>query len=456
MNISPIVYAIPVFFLLIGFEFVASVLLKKRVYRVTDSVNDLSLGIIDQIGGSLIHALMFSGYTVIWYNWRVFDMGIAEAAAFSLAAPWWVWVSCFLAKDFGYYWAHRMSHEMNVGWATHIAHHSSEEYNLSVALRQGVFQGFFFNMFYFPLAFLGFPPGVYGLCAAFNTLYQFWIHTRIIPKLGPVEWIMNTPSHHRVHHGRDVKYIDRNHAGVFIIWDRMFGTFQEEEEEPNYGLVSPLRSWNPFWGQVHYLVKLGRTAVAAPYWNDKLRLWFMAPAWVPAGMEAPASSQEKWARGELKRYETNTPVPLKVYVVLHFIPLLLLVTGWMKGNHDMETVAKLASAGLLFWSLLNFGGILECHRWVPVSEILRVLAMGVVLQVQGPAFFGWSEFEGLPFQIGNAAMLVLSLAMLVMRRSDFTGPEFIEPATEGPMFGYAPLAPEAPAVAALQPEAAEA
>jgi len=147
---------------------------------------------------------------------------------------------------------------MNVGWATHIAHHQSEEYNLSVALRQGVFQGFFFNFFYLPLAFLGFPPVVYIVCSQINTIYQFWIHTRTVGKLGFLERFMHTPSHHRVHHGRDAKYIDRNHAGVFIIWDKMFGTFQEEEEEPNYGLVSPLQSWNPVWGQVHYFAKLAR------------------------------------------------------------------------------------------------------------------------------------------------------------------------------------------------------
>jgi alkylglycerol monooxygenase len=454
---SPIVYAIPVFFLLILFEFTASLLLKKRIYRVTDSVNDLSLGIIDQVGGAFIHAIAFGGYLVIWHNWRMFDMGVTEAAAFALAAPWWVWVTCFLAKDFAYYWAHRMSHEMNAGWATHIAHHQSEEYNLSVALRQGVFQPFFFNFFYLPLALIGFPPGVYALCSAINTLYQFWIHTRIIPKLGPVEWIFNTPSHHRVHHGRDVKYIDRNHAGVLIIWDRMFGTFQEEEEEPNYGLVSPLRSWNPFWGQVHYFVKLIKTSIAAPRWKDKIQLWFMEPAWVPAGMEVPVSNQEKWARGELKRFETNTPLPLKVYVLAHFAPMLLLVTGWMRVEGMTDFLPKVGSAGLLFWTLWNMGGILECRRWVPVSEILRVLAMGVALQVAGPAFFGWPELEHVVFQMGNAAMLVFSLAMLVMRRNDFTGPEIIEPDTEGPMFGVpAAMEVDAAMVGPLQPETAEA
>jgi len=450
MDISPIVYAIPVFFLLIAFEFVASILLKKRVYRVTDTVNDLSLGIIDQVGGAFIASIMFTGYMIIWYNWRIFDLGGHDSEPFSLmGSAWWVWVVCFIAKDFAYYWAHRMSHEMNVGWATHIAHHQSEEYNLSVALRQGVFQGFFFNIFYFPLALVGFPPAVFGLCSIINTLYQFWIHTRLVPKLGPVEWIMNTPSHHRVHHGRDLKYIDRNHAGVFIIWDRMFGTFQEEEEEPNYGLVSPLRSWNPLWGQVHYIVKLVKTAIAAPKPLDKFKLWFMAPSWQPEGVPAPPSSQERWARGELKRYETRTPWQLKLYVVLHFVPINVLVTGWLKGLENDASLKRLlageipladwthaaVTGTLIIWTLLNFGGIFECRKWVVPSEFLRMVCMGGTLHFLGAGYFGWPELDGTAFMAANAALFALSLVMFATRRGDFHGVEIIEPDTEGPMYG---------------------
>ncbi|MFM1919554.1 MAG: hypothetical protein RLZZ303_1188 [Candidatus Hydrogenedentota bacterium] len=451
MDVSPIVYAIPVFFLLITFELVVSLLLKKRVYRVSDTVNDLSMGIIDQVGGAFITAIMFTGYMIIWTNFRFFEMSVPEDTPYSfLGAPWWAWVVCFIAKDFAYYWAHRMSHEMNVGWASHIAHHQSEEYNLSVALRQGVFQGFFFNIFYFPLALMGFPPAVYGLCSITNTLYQFWIHTRIVPKLGPIEWIMNTPSHHRVHHGRDVKYIDRNHAGVFIIWDRMFGTFQEEEEEPHYGLVSPLRSWNPLWGQVHYFVRLVKTAIAAPRPLDKLKVWFMAPSWQPEGLPSGPSSQELWARGELQRYETRTPLPLKVYVLLHFIPLNILVTGWLKALENHASLKQLftnpaanlplfqqsaITAVLIIGTLFTIGGTLECRRWVPYVETLRVLAMGGLLHFMGPGYFGWPELDGAWFTIANAVLFGLSLAMLALRRSDFTGPIITMPATEGPMWG---------------------
>ena len=284
--------AIPFFFILIGIELVVSRIVHKKVYRLNDSINDLSMGIIDQTVNAFLATIYFMSYLWVYHHFRLFDMGADPLQNYegimpwlkdTIGTPWWVWVLCFLAKDFGYYWAHRMSHEMNVGWATHVAHHQSEEYNLAVALRQGAFQGFFFNFFYLPLAFVGFPPAVYLTCSALDTLYQFWIHTRTVGKLGPIEWVMNTPSHHRVHHGRDEKYVDKNHAGTFIIWDRMFGTFQVEEEEPNYGTVTPLKSWNPVWAQVMYFWKLCQLSWRAPKFGDKFRVWYREPGFLPEG-----------------------------------------------------------------------------------------------------------------------------------------------------------------------------
>lgn len=415
-----IVLAIPFFFLLIGIEWTLAVITRRRLYRLNDSVNDLSMGIIDQVGGAFLGAITFAGYLYLWQNWRLFDMG-ASSVWDVTGIPLWVWISCFVVKDFAYYWAHRLSHEMNIGWATHIAHHQSEEFNLSVALRQGVFQGFFFNIFYLPLALLGFPPAVYVTCSAFNTLYQFWIHTRLIGKLGPIEWIMNTPSHHRVHHGRDPKYIDRNHAGVFIIWDRLFGTFQEEEEEPNYGLVSPLQSWNPLWGQVHYLVRIAKVAWQAPRWSDKLRVFYKAPAWHPEGMAPQGmSAQEKWEAGIYRKYHVSIPRGLKNYVLLHFAPMLFLVTGFLQAEAAMTPAWRAISAALIFWALLNLGGILELRRWVRWSEPLRLCTMAGLLAVQGGAVFGWPQLAGIWFAAVQPAFALVSLAWLLPYWKRFT------------------------------------
>ena len=162
-------------------------------------------------------------------------------------------------------------------WGSHIPHHQSEEYNLSVALRQGVFQGCFFWLFYLPLAFIGFPPALFILMASIDTLYQFWIHTRTIGKLGPLEWVLNTPSHHRVHHAKNPKYIDKNHAGILIIWDRLFGSFVPETEEPRYGIIKPLRSYNPLWINMHGWVEMWHALKRAPGILGKIKCIFGSP-----------------------------------------------------------------------------------------------------------------------------------------------------------------------------------
>lgn len=442
--VSLIVYAIPFFFLMIGVEYVLSLIVRRQLYRWNDTVNDLSMGIVDQVVGVTFSWLsLVVSYTVVYHYFHVFNMG--ASSAFDLTVPWWVWVVAFFAKDFGYYWAHRMSHEINLGWATHIAHHQSEEYNLSVALRQGVFQPFFFNFFYIPFAIIGIPPGVFAVCSQINTIYQFWIHTRAIGKLGPLELIMNTPSHHRVHHGRDPKYIDRNHAGVFIIWDRIFGTFQEEEEEPHFGLVTPLASFNPIWGQIHYLVRLVKLAWAAPNWGDKLRVWYKPPAWAPAGLEPKVRSQELWDRGELQKYNPRAPIGLRWYVAYHFVPILLLVSAmlgmlgaedkaaytipWLQSISDTMggpviafRLSYVISAGLLLWALFCLGGALERKRWMLVAEPLRIVAMAAFLAAFGGSPFGLPQLSGSMASALVLAYGTVSFFWVIAYRREFTTP----------------------------------
>lgn len=434
--VNLIVYAIPFFFLMIGVEYVLSVIARRSLYRWNDTVNDLSMGIVDQVVGVTFSWLsLVLTYSIVYHYFHVFEM----------QPTWYVWVAAFVAKDFGYYWAHRLSHEMNIGWATHIAHHQSEEYNLSVALRQGVFQPFFFNFFYIPFAVLGFPPHVFAICAQINTIYQFWIHTRAIGTLGPLEWVMNTPSHHRVHHGRDAKYIDRNHAGVFIIWDRMFGTFQKEEEEPKFGLVSQLGSFNPIWGQVHYLVRLCKLSWLAPKWADKIKVWYKEPAWWPEGLPKPQSSQELWDRGMLHKYNPVASRSLRWYVAFHFVPLLALVTGLLGaldasdkslytlpglaafseaylGGANAFRITYVCSAGLVLWCLFCLGGALERKRWMLIAEPLRIVVMGGYLAWYGGAPFGLPQLSGGAASLAFLGYGVVSIVWLFSRRAEFTAP----------------------------------
>ena len=363
-----IALAIPLFFILIAVEWVLSYWKRQESYRLNDAVNDLSLGSYSEIIGAFLKTIVFTGYLFIYEYASIFTIQFEW---------WWAWVLCFLFYDMQYYWAHRMSHTMNFLWATHIPHHQSEDFNLAVALRQGAFQGSFFWVFYLPLALVGFPPAMFIACAQLDTIYQFFIHTRGVGKLGPLEWVMNTPSHHRVHHGQNPKYIDKNHAGVFIIWDRMFGSFQEEEEEPVYGIVTPLRSWNPLWGTVHYWVQLGKTAKAAPHLSDKVKLWFMPPAWQPRGMpERPP--RDEVAADTFKKFNPVLPAGLNSYIFVQFVVVLGASVAFLEMESTMSWLVKALFAAYLLFGLACIGGMFEAKRWVLSTELLRVVGTAVL------------------------------------------------------------------------------
>lgn len=228
--------AIPVFFLLIFLEAYYSRKKKKGLYDLTDSVSNIGTGVIAQILTGATRAIgTFSLYSWIYQNYSLFHFNSENNFVF--------WVGLITA-DFLYYWWHRMSHEINLFWFAHVIHHQSDRYNLSVALRQNWLTEITNALFYAPLAFLGFSPALFLTLGAVLLLYQFWIHTEVIGKMGIFESVFNTPSHHRVHHGINPKYVDRNYGGILIIWDKIFGTFAEENEKPIYGILKPRRTWS--------------------------------------------------------------------------------------------------------------------------------------------------------------------------------------------------------------------
>lgn len=276
---NAIALSIPVFFLLIGLEIWLERRERKALYRLNDTINDLACGTIQQLAGVFGKTVLFAGYILLFERFAFFRLDPGN---------WAHWPIAFLGIDFFYYWFHRASHEVNFLWAAHIVHHQSEEYNLSVALRQSAIQQFLGAPFYWPLALLGVPPMMFLALDAFDTLYQFWIHTRTIGRMGFLEGILNTPSNHRVHHGSNAKYIDRNHGGVLIVWDRLFGTFVEEDDADPcvYGTRSPLRSWDPIAANLQVYRELLQASRAARRWRDKLRVWIAPPGWQPADLAA--------------------------------------------------------------------------------------------------------------------------------------------------------------------------
>lgn len=279
-------YAVPGFVLLVALEAVADAVMRRDLYEIKDTAASLTMGVGNLLVNLLAKVLQFSIFSAL-HRFAIFHIGY----------QWWAWVLIFFADDFTYYWFHRVSHESRFFWASHVVHHSSQRYNLSTAVRQtwtGSFMGFVFWLW---LPVVGFPPAMIMTIGAISLLYQFWIHTELIRSLGPFERILNTPSHHRVHHGSNPKYIDRNHAGTLIVWDKLFGTYEPEDpaDAPRFGLTTNINTYNPVRIAFHEWVDMGHDVWNAPGWRNKLRYAFGNPAWrreLPVAMHQLPTTQE--------------------------------------------------------------------------------------------------------------------------------------------------------------------
>jgi len=280
-------WAIPGFIVLMIVESTFSALQDARLYEVKDTAASLSMGIGNVIIKLLFKIPIISAYFVVY-----------QFSLFEIKPVWWAWIVLFFAEDLTYYVFHRVSHECRFFWASHINHHSSQFYNLSTALRQtwtGVLTGFVFWLW---LPLVGFHPFMVMTMQAISLIYQFWIHTETIGKLGALEWFMNTPSHHRVHHGTNIKYLDRNHGGILIIWDRLFGTFQAEEETVVYGLSKNINTFNPIKIAMHEWQALWQDVRNAAGLSTKLSYIFRPPGWSPDGSRKTVKELQRELRGE--------------------------------------------------------------------------------------------------------------------------------------------------------------
>ncbi|MCY1204174.1 Fatty acid hydroxylase superfamily protein [compost metagenome] len=382
-----VLYAVPFFFLLIGIELIVDRLRGTSSYRTADALNSLSAGVLSTTSGLLTKVVGLLTYSVAWQHLALFDMS---------AGSLWVWLLAFVFYDFCYYWNHRLGHERNVLWAAHSVHHQSEEYNLSTALRQ-TSTGFLFSwIFYLPMAIAGVPSLVFFSVGALNLLYQFWVHTRHVPKLGWLEWIFITPSNHRVHHAQNPVYMDRNYGGVFILWDRLFGTFQEElDEEPViFGVTTPLASWNPLWANLQFYVQLWRDAVRAESRWDKLRIWFMRTGWRPADV-AERYPQAKPDLVHFSKFEVPLGRAQQWYAGLQFA--LYVVAGtWLLGTGDQSSLAGLWLAwAWMAFGLYVIGTWLENRPWARWLELARLalnwpaLWAGAALGLLPMGAMGW-------------------------------------------------------------------
>jgi|SRR5262245_13144856 len=276
------ILAIPAFLGLLALELLVARRSRRDIQEARDTWTSLALGV-----GSL-----FAGAA-----WKTASAGLYvtahQHALFDLGGGPWAFVAALVAVDFAYYWFHRLHHEVRVLWASHVPHHSSQRYNLSTALRQS-WTPFTALPFYLPLAFF-FSPLQIAAAYGINLLYQFWIHTELIDRLGPLEWIFNTPSHHRVHHGANVQYLDRNYAGILIVWDRWFGTFEPERERVRYGLTKNIATFNPVRVAFHEFAAVFHDALRARSLGDALGFLLQPPGWKPSGEGATARDLKRLA-----------------------------------------------------------------------------------------------------------------------------------------------------------------
>jgi alkylglycerol monooxygenase len=367
---NPIVYAIPVFMVTILVEAWIAHRRGLAVYDIPDALTSLHLGVVSQVTGLLSKLAGVGLYVLIYENFRLIDLSADSLLVFVLA---------LVVYDFCYYWQHRLGHEVNVLWASHVVHHSSEYFNLSTALRQSSTGQLFGWIFYVPMALAGVPPIVFVAVAAIDLLYQYWVHTELIGRLGWLDRVFVTPSNHRVHHGQNDYCIDKNYGGILIIWDRLFNSFADEraDEKIVYGIRSPLRSLSPVWGNLHYYVQLFRESLNAKGWLAKIGLW-VAP---PGG----------WPKGPLPHFETSTfsyydcrtPITLRWYAGVQYSLIIPCVLHTLALGESLPIIQTATYAMGIVVTTICLGFILEGRRHARSLEILRLCVAG--------GAFGWSD-----------------------------------------------------------------
>jgi alkylglycerol monooxygenase len=368
-----ITLAVPFFILAMAVEFLYGQVMKKQTYRLNDTINSLQLGTL-----SRLNDVLRLGFSAVVFGAAVNWLGLPQ---WSMDA-WWQWVVAFVVYDFCYYWKHRYGHEWRIMWASHVAHHQSEEFNLSTALRQTCtdYIGF---VFYIPLYLAGIPAPAILTVGSLNLIYQFWVHTEHIRRLGPLEWLLVTPSNHRVHHARNPEYIDKNYGGVFIVWDRLFGTFKDEAPDTAcvYGITKGLASWNPLWANLHVWTDTARLAWRTRRIGDKFRIWFKPPVWVPPDLEGKAVGD--W------RYPKYDPPATPFTRIYSFVQLwiVLLASLWLvAADEDLPRAFTLATFTWLCLSFYVQGAWIEGRGYARTLEAIRI---GAAFALAGASYVAW-------------------------------------------------------------------
>lgn len=362
-----IVLATPVFLLMIGLEFAWGHARQRRgtghnTYRLADTINSLSLGVLSQLGGLFTKVLTIGVYTAV-------HTSVARVPDAAWWPTWYGVVAALVFYDFCYYWQHRAGHRVAVFWAAHVVHHQSQHYNLSTALRQTGSGMLLSWLFYLPMALAGVPPLVFGIVALIDLLYQFWVHTEQVGKLGWFDRVFCSPSNHRVHHAVNDHYLDRNYGGILVLWDRLFGTFREEGAPCIYGTRGALNSWDPLWANAEVYWALLQDSWHAGSWADKLRVWLMPPGWRPADV-AQRFPKPAFDLQQVRTFDPPASHAVQVFAAAQFLLLLagVLTVLWLAATWPVLSTAVWSAALVAsFWAL---GAVLQGR--ITLLEVLLI------------------------------------------------------------------------------------
>ena len=404
--------AIPVFYTLMIIEFTYGVIIKKNTYRLNDTFVSISIGLISR----------FPVILNLGFNTLIFSLA---ATTFNLKLlpldSWVTWVVGFVLYDLTYYVQHRLHHEIKLLWATHIVHHHGEEFNLSTALRQTSTGWLWKWMFYIPMIIIGVPAEVFITVGGLNLLYQFWVHTEHIPKLGFIEKIFVTPSNHRVHHAKNPEYIDANYGGVFILWDRMFGTYIEEKEniKPVYGTVKALESWNPIWANIEVFYNMLLDSVRTKKWSDKIKVWYAPTYWRPDDVAKEYPSKPV----NLKtKYNPKISTTSKIYVVVQMIGIMF-ISNALFSQISTLSYQEIAVVSIILTLIPTLTGIYmqnNANALLAIS-IFSLACIGLIL---------WSNLFPVNNLITQAALILmlinLSFVSIHSINGSYVGPENIQ------------------------------
>ena len=369
-----IALAVPFFLLALLLELAVDRLKQTGYYRSNDAINSLSAGILSETTGYFTKLLQYTIWGFVLGNLALFDWqrGWFDASPSGIL----LWILAAVLWDFCYYWNHRLGHEISVLWAAHAVHHQSEEYNLSTALRQTSSSFLFSWVFYVPLFLIGIPADVLITVAAVNLIYQFWVHTRFIDRLGVLDRILVTPSNHRVHHAQNERYIDKNYGGIFVLWDRLFGTFAEEEgtDPVTFGVRKPLANWNPIWANFQVYDYLLFDARKTRRWQDKVGVWFRRTGWRPADV-ASAYPKQNADLAHFEKYDPEISVGKRRYVLAQFVVVVVTALLISEAFAAYGSTVLLVPA-LMLWTQLYTLGLLNEDRSNAVNfELLRLFVV---------------------------------------------------------------------------------